>query len=365
MKGLYVHIPFCKTICSYCDFPKIIARPQQQEDYIRRLLEELELYSSQLQDISTVYIGGGTPNAIPLGLLETLLEKLSKPISGAEEVTVELNPELLTKAAVDLLKASGVNRVSLGVQSLSSAALEILNRHHSREDVVHAISMLREAGITNINVDLMFGIPGTTIGDMEADLDFVLGLNIPHLSCYSLILEEKTVLMHKINHKMLEMPSDDTVADMYELITRKLKACGYHHYEISNFAKPGYESRHNLLYWSGGEYIGVGCGACGYLQSVRTQNHRILSRYMKDFIEEREYISVQERKKEYFLLGLRKMDGVSLTEYEKQFHSNPMEDFDLNGLLRKGLIEIQGDMLRICPDKIFVANLVFEEFVGD
>jgi len=365
MKGLYIHIPFCKTICSYCDFPKIVAKENVHEKYIDALIEEFDFHKNELNNFDTVYFGGGTPNSISLSLLEKLFMKANNYLACAIENTIELNPELINEELVLLLKKYNINRVSLGVQTLNNKSLDLLNRHHNKIDVINAISLLNKNGIENINVDLMFGIPDTTIEDVKKDLDFILGLPVKHISYYSLILEEKTVLQYKVDRKEIELLDDDLIADMYEYITDRLNFEGFHHYEISNFAKKGFESKHNLIYWNTDPYIGLGAGACGYINNIRYENNRIVNKYLKKFKLDEIEISIGEQKKEYFMLGLRKLDGVSIIKYKERFNSNPLDDFDFNRLIKKGLIIIENDTIKIPKDKIFVGNLVFEEFVGD
>ena len=365
MKGLYIHIPFCKTICSYCDFPKIIAKKDIHYTYIDKLLEEIDSYDTYLNNIDTIYIGGGTPNSVELDLLEKLFIRLENLLCKTIENTIELNPELITEDLVILLSKYNFNRISLGVQTVNPKAIKLLNRHHSKENVINSIQLLRKYNINNINVDFIFGIPNTSISDLKADLDFILSLPITHISYYSLILEEKTVLMYHYNKNKLELLDDDIIADMYEYIYKCLIENGYHHYEISNFAKPGYESKHNLIYWNTFEYIGVGSGAAGYLNGYRYQNNRILNYYLKEIIEEKEFIDTSEAKKEFFMLGLRLIDGVSIDEYKNRFNSDPFIDFNLDDLIELNLLEFNNDIIKIKKDKLFVANLVFERFVGD
>lgn len=364
MKGLYIHIPFCKSICSYCDFPKIIAKKDIHIAYMDKLLEEIDFYCDELKDIDTIYIGGGTPNCVDLSLLEKLFKHIKKYIKKDMEISIELNPELITKDLVSLLRQYKVNRVSLGVQTINEQALQLLNRHHTKNSVIEAIKLLQLNEIENINVDFMFGIPNTTLEDVEKDLDFILSLPITHISYYSLILEDKTVLKYKIDKNEVKLLDDDLVADMYDYICNRLSN-DFHHYEISNFAKNGYESKHNLIYWNCDSYIGVGSSACGYIHNYRYQNHRIIQNYMKYRIEEKEEISLKESKNEFFMLGLRMVDGVSKKRYYEKFNSNVEDDFDLSNLIQKGLLEVYKDNIKIPKDKLFVANLVFMEFVGD
>lgn len=365
MKGLYIHIPFCKTICSYCDFPKIVAKESIHEKYINALIKEFDIYENQLNNIDTVYFGGGTPNSINLSLLEDVFKKAKDYLNNSIENSIELNPELINEDLVILLKKYNINRISLGIQTLNNKSIDLLNRHHTKDDVINSINLLNKHGIENINVDLMFGIPNTTIEDVKNDLDFILGLPIKHISYYSLILEEKTVLQYRVDKKEIELLDDDLIADMYQYICDRLKDKGFHHYEISNFSKPGFESKHNLIYWNTDPYIGLGAGACGYINNIRYENNRILNKYLKEFKLDEIEISIAEQKKEYFMLGLRMLDGVSINRYKNKFNSNPLDDFDFDRIIKKGLIIIENDTIKIPKDKIFVGNLVFEEFVGD
>lgn len=365
MKGLYIHIPFCKTICSYCDFPKIIAKKDIHYTYINQLIEEIDSYNKELNNIDTIYIGGGTPNSIELELLDKLLSKIDILLANSIENTIELNPELITEDLTQILSKHNINRVSLGVQTINESAIKLLNRHHTKDDVINGIRILKKYNIENINVDFIFGIPNTNMSDLKTDLDFILSLPITHISYYSLILEDKTVFMHLYNNDKLDMLDDDLIADMYEYVCKSLKNNNFHHYEISNFAKPGYESKHNMIYWNTDEYIGVGSGAAGYLNGYRYQNNRIVNHYLNNYINEKEFIDTLEAKKEFFMLGLRLVDGVSINEYKSRFNSDPFADFNLNELINLKLLEIDNDKIKIAYDKLFVANLVFERFVGD
>lgn len=365
MKGLYIHIPFCNSICSYCDFPKIVSKSNRHSIYIDRVIEEIKFYKNELKDITSVYIGGGTPNAISLSLLEKIFIEIEDVLATSNETTIELNPELITLELVSLLKKYRIHRVSLGVQSFKDTTLKFLNRHHTKQTVIDAVGLLRNNGIENINLDLMFGIPETSLADVQEDLKSFLDLKLPHVSYYSLILEDKTVLMHLHKQNKLELLEEDEIADMYDLICRTLKDMGYHHYEVSNFSKSGYESKHNMLYWKCMPYIGIGAGASGYINEYRYDNYREILKYQSEFVEFSEKIDTKIAKQEYFMLGLRMLDGVSISRYTSLFHSDPRDDFDFNRLIKHGLVEIIGDQIRIKENKIFVANQVFEEFVGE
>lgn len=363
MRGLYIHIPFCKQICSYCDFPKMVAKEDKYEIYINALLKELETKKECLSYIDTVYIGGGTPNLLNNQLLEKLFIAIEPYLKTSKESTIECNPDLITDEQAKLFNKYHINRVSMGVETINPSILKLLGRKHTKDDVLNAINILNMNGIKNINLDFIFGLPYEKIEDLEYDLDFYFSLKLPHASFYSLILEEKTILSYKLDRKEITLPDDDLVASMYDLINQRMKENGYSHYEISNYAKKGYESSHNLLYWNQDEYVSLGMGAAGYFNSYRYTNYKTLKNYLDKVEEERIFISFEEKKKEYCLLGLRKLSGVSLSGYYKLFNSQLLEDFDLSSHLATGLLKIERDMLFIPEDKIFLSNIVFLEFV--
>lgn len=363
MRGLYIHIPFCKQICSYCDFPKMVAKEDKYSIYLDAIEKELKSKESDLSNIDTVYIGGGTPNIFNNQLLKRLLSLLHPYLKNSKENTIECNPDLITNEQAILFKTYNINRVSMGVETVNSSLLSILGRKHTKDDVINAIKILKMNGINNINLDFIFGLPYEKVEDLKEDLDFYFSLKLPHASFYSLILEEKTILSYKLDRKEITLPDDDLVASMYDLINQKMKENGYSHYEISNYAKKGYESSHNLLYWNQDEYVSVGMGAAGYVNDYRYTNYKTLKNYLEKREEERIYISFEEKKKEYCLLGLRKLSGVSISGYYKKFNSQLFDDFDLSSHLSSGLLKIEGDSLFIPENKIFLSNIVFLEFV--
>ncbi|MGM9969321.1 MAG: radical SAM family heme chaperone HemW [Anaeroplasma sp.] len=363
MRGLYIHIPFCKTICSYCDFPKLVSSEERQEKYIDYLLKELDNYKYYLNAIDTIYIGGGTPNSLNLRLLEKLLISIYPYLLKTKENTIELNPELIDSNLCELLFKYNFNRVSIGVQTIDDDSIKLLNRHHTKKNVIEAIRLLKHANINNINVDLIYGIPNTNMDVLKRDLDFIMSLDINHLSCYSLILEEKTIFKYLHEHQKLTLIDDDTQADMYDYINERLVKEGFHHYEISNYAKPGFESLHNLHYWNCDEYIGIGLGAAGYLNSTRYTNANTMKEYFNNEFDEKSYIDIKERKKEYLILGLRLVDGVSIDKYFDLFKSNLLEDFKLEYFFKNKLLIKEGSIIRIPEDKLFISNYILEEII--
>ena len=364
MKGLYIHIPFCDSICTYCDFPKQIAKESKKEVYIEHLLAELEEKRHLLTDITSVYIGGGTPNSLCLELLEKLLKAISSILDNSIENTIEINAELLTLDQVLLFKKYNINRISIGVQTIVPDIIKIINRHHNKEMIINAIQMLRKNHIQNINLDMMFGLPNQTMANLKEDLLFILNQPITHISYYSLIKEEKTILEYQLKHNQISIPDDDLVADMYEFVNQNLKMSMFNHYEISNYSLDGYQSLHNLLYWNCDDYIGIGASAASLLGEKRFQNALSLTKYYSKVLEEDTILSTYERKQEYMMLGLRKIAGVSINKYYDRFNSNPSDDFNLDKLVSFGLIDINNDTISIKKDKLLLANLVFEEFVG-
>lgn len=358
MLGLYIHIPFCNNICSYCDFPKSIATLKKKTLYVDKLIKDIETIDDK---IDTIYLGGGTPNSLNNNDLERIFMALKKfnPI----EFTIELNPELLTKNQVQLFKQYGINRVSLGCQSFNEKIINTILRKHTKEDIIKAVEMLKEENITNINIDMMYAIPGQTINDILEDIDFYLKLDVPHISYYSLILEEKTILYHQYKNKKIELIDEDLESEMYMLIMTKLKESGYTHYEISNFAKKGFESIHNQIYWHNEKYYGLGLGASGYIGNTRYTNSMKFNEYLLSKYET-ELISLDEALKEEMMLGLRLIDGISIKDVEEKYQISLFKRFkEINQLITKGLLEISSGRLKLTEKGIFLGNEVFEIFV--
>lgn len=361
MKGLYIHIPFCAHICNYCDFAKKIKYNQTQEDnYIKKIKEDILKNSQYFNEIDTIYIGGGTPNALSYNSLEDLLEFINRLNINYKEYSIELNPELIDLNTVKLLKKYGVNRVSLGVQTFSERLLKILGRKHKNEDVFTSIKLLKEVGINNINIDLMFGVFTETFEEFKEDISHFLKLDITHLSCYSLILEENTMFNLLYEENDLD---EDLTYKMMDYLIKTLKENNYIHYEISNFSKKGYESKHNLKYWSKEEYIGIGMGATSYLENKRITNSTYINKYLKNedyFIED---LSLLDEKKEFIILGLRKIEGISIKEYNEKYNADFYSDFDVTKLINQGLIIIEDDKLKLSEKGLYLGNIVFEEFL--
>ncbi len=320
----YVHIPFCTQICYYCDFSKVFIKNQPVDSYLEHLLEEFRSYD--IQKLRTLYIGGGTPTALSAPQLEVLLDGLTKnlDLSVLEELTIEANPGDLNADKIAVLKNSAVNRVSLGVQTFDDKMLKKIGRSHLEKDIYENIDRLKLAGFDNISIDLIYALPGQTMDQVKENVAKAISLDIPHMSLYSLILENHTVFMNRMRRGKLPLPKEELEAEMFEYIIAELERAGFEHYEISNFSKPGFESRHNLMYWDNAEYYGIGAGASGYVDGVRYKNHGPIRHYLSaveagDARITEERLSQKEQMEEEMFLGLRKKSGVSMARFEEKF----------------------------------------------
>lgn len=356
----YVHIPFCTQICYYCDFSKVFIKNQPVDDYLTALISEFNYYN--IHDLKTLYIGGGTPTAISAEQLDYLLSNLEKQINleMLEEFTIEANPGDLTPEKIEVLKKSAVNRVSLGVQTFFDKQLKQIGRSHNEAQIYESIDALKAAGLTNISIDLIYALPNQTMEQVEENVRKALALDIPHLSLYSLILENHTVFMNKQRRGRLHLPNEDIEADMFTYIIDELEKNGFEHYEISNFTKPGFESRHNLMYWDNVEYYGVGAGASGYLDGVRYRNRGPIQHYLKAIAEHghsrlgEDILSKEEMMEEEFFLGLRKKSGISISHFEAKFGVGFEERYGqiVADLVKDGLLIHEDDTIRMTK-KVF------------
>ena len=271
LKSLYIHIPFCKSKCYYCDFNSYSGKEDLIEKYVDTLITTINSYN---ETFKTVYFGGGTPSVIPSKYIKQIMQN----IRCDGEITLELNPGTITKEKLIDYKEAGINRLSMGLQAVQDSLLKRIGRIHSLKEFDEAYNLAREVGFNNISVDLMFGLPGQTIKNVEESLDYIIKINPEHVSCYSLIVHEELVDKHP--DAFCDLPSDELEREMYYLICDKLKEAGFDHYEISNFAKPGFESKHNMCYWNQDEYYGVGAGASGYINGERYKNVDSIEEYI-------------------------------------------------------------------------------------
>ena len=362
IKSAYIHIPFCKTICSYCDFCKFFYNKEWINKYLDSLNYEIDtIYKNEYLD--TIYVGGGTPNSLSddeLIKLLNILNKLNK--NEVYEYTFECNIEYITESQLKILKKYGINRLSIGVQTFNNDLLKLINRHHTKEEVYEKISLAKRIGFNNINIDLIYALPNETLIDLKNDLDNFLKLDINHISTYALILEEHTMF----SIKNIENIDEELELKMYELIKETLKNNGFNHYEISNFAKDNYESKHNLTYWNNNEYYGFGLGASAYINNKRITNTNIL----KDYFNHNFNPTVEEindtLKLEYeFILGLRKTKGINKELFKNKYNKDINDIEIVNKLINEKNLIDDGINVFIPEDKIYISNDILVRFIGD
>ncbi|MGT2828088.1 radical SAM family heme chaperone HemW [Streptococcus himalayensis] len=366
----YVHIPFCTQICYYCDFSKVFIKNQPVDRYLEYLIREFESY--EIGKLRTLYIGGGTPTALSAPQLDFLLRHLTEnlDLSALEELTIEANPGDLDEEKIAVLKNSAVNRVSLGVQTFDNRMLKQIGRSHQEQDIYENITNLKKAGFDNISIDLIYALPKQTMEQVQENVAKALSLDIPHMSLYSLILENHTVFMNRMRRGKLPLPKEDLEAEMFEYIITELKKAGFDHYEISNFSKPGFESRHNLMYWDNAEYYGLGAGASGYVQGVRYKNHGPIRHYLEAVeagnarITE-EHLTLKEKMEEEMFLGLRKKSGVSKKRFEEKFGQSfeGLYGEIVADLITQGLLVPDKEMVRMTQKGLFLGDTVAEKFI--
>ncbi|MBQ3297750.1 MAG: radical SAM family heme chaperone HemW [Bacilli bacterium] len=352
IKNCYIHIPFCNKICSYCDFCKLY----YDEKFVNRYLNELEkeiksIYKGEVLD--TIYIGGGTPSSLNNKQLERLFEIL-KLFNKSEtvEFTIESNFENINEEKLLIYKKNGINRLSFGLESINENNLTFLNRNIAKERINNTINSCRSLGFNNINIDLIYALPVEDISILKNDLDYIFSLDIEHISTYSLMIEDHTML--KINN--IENISEELDYEMYKLICKEMKKNNYYHYEISNFSKSGYESKHNLCYWNNDNYYGFGLGASSYIDNKRITNTRSINKYLKgnyrlDIIE----LSNNDLIEYKIMLNLRKAEGISLKEVK----------LDVRDLVKEGLLKEENNRVRIPEEKWYVSNEIILRVLED
>ncbi len=348
--SLYIHIPFCVRKCGYCDFLSAPADEKARDRYVQALLMEIERYQgTETADrkIKTLYIGGGTPSILSVDQLDCIMQKIKYTFNFCDDIeaSMEMNPGTASKEKCRALYQMGINRLSIGLQSTNDMELKTLGRIHSYEDFINTYTWCREAGFQNINVDLMAALPYQIVESYTTGLRKIIRLAPEHISAYSLILEEGTPFYQKYNSGCYPLPDEEQERLMYRETEQILAQAGYERYEISNYAKKGYACRHNLVYWQGGDYLGLGLGSSSYMDGVRFHNTTDFITYVNQgtYVEDREELSVQAKMEEFMFLGLRVMAGVSGTEFEKRF-GKTMEDV-YGDVLRKheeeGLLQIE------------------------
>ena len=407
--GIYIHIPFCQHKCDYCDFVSFSNKQEFIENYVEAVKKEINYYFRdktflETYTVTTIYIGGGTPSYIDskyiLEMMHILEENLKENMLKLEdmEITIEVNPGTVNKEKLEQYKKAKINRLSIGLQSTNNEILKQIGRIHTYEQFLETYQMAKEVEFENVNVDLMIGLPNQTIEDIKRSLEEVIQLNPTHISVYSLIVEEGTVIAQKIENHQLQEMDEEFERNMYWYVKNTLELNGYIHYEISNFAKKGKESKHNLNCWRQKEYIGIGLAAHSYLNYVRYTNTSEMEQYItrmnnlngqivkdilklsnnkeKTSLEEKEknietayeieeLQDVEDRKKEYMLLGLRTIEGVSISKFKEKYIDNPIFLFrkELEKLVEEKLVMIDGDDIRLTNKGLDLANLVWEEFI--
>ncbi|OKZ57496.1 MAG: hypothetical protein BHV99_01410 [Clostridium sp. 26_21] len=371
--GIYVHIPFCKKKCDYCDFISYCGKDNLIEKYVDSVKKEIEHVKIK-SEITTIYIGGGTPSYIDSKFIVQILEKIKeKNVAQDAEITIEVNPGTVTQEKLQDYIDCGINRISIGLQTTNDELLKQIGRIHNYEQFLETYKLAKKVGFKNINVDLMLGLPNQRIIDLKESLENVLKLAPKHISVYSLIVEEGTPIANKIENGKLKLPDDELERNMYWYVKNTLELNGYKHYEISNFAKKGYESKHNMNCWNQMEYVGIGTAAHSYRDITRYSNTEDIKEYIKnvqkgEFEKNRIIHEIQKEedsKKEFMLLGLRKIDGLKISEFKNKFGDNPIYLYrnELKKLSDEKLIIIQDDSIRLSNKGIDLANLVWEEFV--
>ena len=377
--GIYIHIPFCKRKCSYCDFISFSNKDRLIESYVEALKKEIEDFDFSKYDVTTIYLGGGTPSYIKEEYIKEILELLKEKLINNKvswkdiEITIEVNPGTVTKEKLEAYKEAGTNRLSIGLQSTNNSLLKQIGRIHKFEDFLDTYNIAKEVGFDNINVDLMIALPNQTIEDIKESLEEIVSLNPNHISVYSLIVEEGTLLEKQIDEGKMKLPSDEEERRMYWYVKNFLELHGYNHYEISNFSKKSKESKHNLNCWNQEEYIGFGLASHSYIEGIRFCNTSNLEEYIKNIddnninknreVEERQ--EREDKEKEFMMLGFRKIEGVDISKFKEKYQENPLFLFrkELDKLVSEGLIEVDLNNIRLTNKGLDLANLVFEEFV--
>ena len=377
--GIYIHIPFCKRKCSYCDFISFSNKDRLIESYVEALKKEIEDFDFSKYDVTTIYLGGGTPSYIKEEYIKEILDLLKKKLINNMtswkdiEITIEVNPGTVTKEKLEAYKEAGTNRLSIGLQSTNNSLLKQIGRIHKFEDFLDTYNIAKEVGFDNINVDLMIALPNQTIEDIKESLEEIVSLNPNHISVYSLIVEEGTLLEKQIDEGKMKLPSDEEERRMYWYVKNFLELHGYNHYEISNFSKEGKESQHNLNCWNQEEYIGFGLASHSYIEGIRFCNTSNLEEYIKNIddnninknreVEERQ--EREDKEKEFMMLGFRKIEGVDISKFKEKYQENPLFLFrkELDKLVSEGLIEVDLNNIRLTNKGLDLANIVFEEFI--
>jgi len=355
--SVYIHIPFCSNICSYCDFSKFYYNENWVDNYLESLEKEIELnYKGEV--INTIYIGGGTPSCLNIKQLTKLFEIINKFKTNLLEFTFECNIDIEEEKLI-LLKNNNVNRISVGIQTINEELLKTIGRYHTKEEVLNKINLIKKY-FDNINIDLMYALPNETIEDLKNDLDFFMELDVNHISTYSLIIEPNTKLYIN-NTKNIDEQLD---YDMYKLIKNTLEKKGYINYEISNYSKVNFESKHNLVYWNNLNYYGFGIGASGYIDDIRYDNTRSYKEYIKgNYRSNSHKLSIKEKMENEFILGFRKINGININEFKEKYNMDILSIDVVKKLLKDNKLILDDNYLKINIEYIYTSNSILVEFI--
>ena len=377
--GIYIHIPFCMQKCLYCDFVSYINKSECVKEYINCMIKEIQSYDFKKYNITTIYIGGGTPSFIESDYIKEIINviqnKLEKNDTRWEdiEITIEVNPGTVTLEKLNDYKTVGINRISLGLQATQDRLLKQIGRIHNYKDFLEAYELLKRVGFNNINVDLMIGLPNQSIKDLKESLEKIIKLNPNHISVYSLIIEDGTPISQLLDEEKIKLPDEEIERQMYWYVKNKLELNGYNHYEISNFSKKGKESKHNLNCWKQKQYIGIGAAAHSYFKDIRYSNTNNIEEYIKNIkennieknrkIEEKQ--TIEDKKNEFMMLGFRMIEGVDIADFKAKFVDNPLYVYreKIKKLTDEGLIEVDLNNIKLTNKGLDLANVVFEEFI--
>ena len=355
IKSCYIHIPFCENICTYCDFCKRYYNKKYINKYLNSLEKEIDsLYKNEVLD--TIYIGGGTPSCLDIEELELLFRIINKLNKSKNcSITIEANFESINKDKLDLFKKNGINRISFGLESINKNNLLFMDRELDKNKVINTISYCKEIGINDINVDLIYALPNEDINILKEDIDFILDLDITHISTYSLIIEEHTIIyINKVKNI-----SEDLDNEMYKYICNRLKENGFIHYEISNFCKAGYESKHNLCYWKNLEYYGFGLGASGFIKNKRYINTKSISKYIDgNYIDNYELLNKRDLMEYEVILNLRIYTGIDLDNFYNKYNIKLEDVYNYKDLVKDGLLKLDNNNLYIDEDKWYISNSI-------
>ena len=359
--SIYIHIPFCTHICTYCAFPKQFYNSKLVKLYLQALKKEIKNnYKGEI--IKTIYIGGGTPSSLNIEELKQLFDiiKLVKKNNDIE-FTIEVNPENIDIEKLQLFKDNGVNRISIGVESSNIKYLKYLGRQYDFSLVKEKINLMRNLGFNNINVDLMYALPNQSINELKKDLINIISLNVEHISTYSLMIEPHTILYLNKEKNITE----EIDYKMYKLICNTLKKYNYNHYEISNFSKLGYESKHNLVYWNNENYYGFGLGASGYINNIRYTNTKILKEYINNYLKYEEKLTKKDKLSYELILGFRKIKGINKKDFYNKYKIDIHDLYNIKDLLKTNDLQENNNYIYINYDKIYIENSILINFVGE